>query len=140
MVRGHGVKVRGALKRPNANPILDMMRDSDWDDPWGTAIAWAFSACDVLYDADPNAIPAGLEYRPGMGGPEVPGAVEDVEDLSWETCQVWEWLHATSVETDPIDLPYWEDAGFRARAAELRFALLCLDRYLDWLKAAGKDY
>lgn len=84
-------------------------------------------------------MPAGLEYRPSAVGPEVPGTV-DADDLTYETCEIWEWLHGVSVETDPADLPYWDDPAFTARAAELRFALLCLDRYLDWLRDAGKDY
>ena len=29
----------GTKLRPNANPILDMMRDSDFSDPWGTAMS-----------------------------------------------------------------------------------------------------
>jgi hypothetical protein len=141
----------GTRLRPNSNPILDMMRDSDWDDAWGTAMGWAFAGCDVLYDADPYMVPTGLEYRPGMGGPEVPNGSGTPEphritlaDLSYETVAVWCWLHNVS-ETDPVAsdadaLPYWEDPAFRERAEVLRTALVCLDRYLDWCKAAGRDY
>lgn len=135
----------------SANPILSMMRDDDLKgDPWGTAIAWAFSGCDVLCDADPNMVPAGLQYSPGMGGPEVPTSSEDevhritLADLSHETVAIWCWLHNVAEDdpaaSDPDALLYWGDPTFNARAEELRTALLCLDRYLDWCKAAGRDY
>lgn len=138
-------------ERPNANPILDMMRDDDMGDPWGTAISWAFSACDVLYDADPNMVPGEVKYRPGLGGPEVPNGSGEVDpyritldDLSPETATVWCWLHNVSPEeptsSDADTLPYWSDPGFAGRAEELRTAILCLSRYLDWLRDAGRDY
>ena len=143
---------RGTRTRPNANPILDMMRDDDFDDPWGTAVGWAGSAADVLYDADPNMVPPSLGYRPGMGGPEVPNGSDKVdpyritlEDVGpHQTVMIWCWLHDVSpddpIASDADALPYWSDPRFAARAAELRNALVCLSRYLDWCKAAGRDY
>lgn len=140
----------GTLTRPNANPILAVMRDDDFSDPWGTGMSWAGAVCDVLYDADPNAVPASLGYSPGVGGPEVPNGGEGVHritvtDVPWETAHVWCWLHgldetAPESHPDPEDLPYWSDPAFRARAAELVTAAVCLSRYLDWVKAAGRDY
>lgn len=136
----------GTLTRPNANRILAMMRDDDFSDPWGTAMSWGFAVCDVLYDADPNMVPASLEYRPAMAGPEVPtGSAElelhrvSVEDIPSETAMVWQYLHQTDARYAD-DLPYWSDPTFEARARELVFAAKCLDRYLDWCKAAGRDY
>lgn len=140
----------GTLSRPNSNYVLSIMRDHFDNDPWGTAMSWAGSACDVLYDADANEVPAGLQYSPGMGGPEVPnGALSDVhritlDDVPYETVTLWCWLHNVDpndpAANDPDQLLYWEDAGFRDRANELRTALLCLDRYLDWCKSAGLAY
>lgn len=137
--------------RPNRNHVLAVMRDDDFTDPWGVGMSWAGAVCDVLYDADPNSVPPTLGYRPGMGGPEVPGMAYgdgghmSVTEVSWPTAYVWCWLHgldetAPDSHPDPDDLTYWEDAGFRERAAELVTAAVCLSRYLDWVKAAGRDY
>lgn len=119
------------------------MRDDDFSDPWGTALSWAWGIVETLYDADPSLVPSAMGYRPGMGGPEVPyRAYADQElghhpeDVSSETNQVWEHLHAGHHQ-DPI---YWEDPGFEARVKELVTAVLCLSRYLDWCRAVGKDY
>lgn len=133
----------GTLTRPNANPVLNMMRDADTSDRWGWAISWAFSACDVLWDADPNMVPAEVKYRPAMAGPELPGQIP-LGDLTWETAEVWAWLHDADVSEDATfdaeTLDYWSDPTFAGRADELRTAIVCLSRYLDWCKLAGIDY
>lgn len=138
----------GTRMRPNANPILDMMRDGDTADMWGLAMAWGFAICDVLFDADPNEVPAELQYTPSMAGPEVPNGRDEphritLKDVPYETSHVWEYLHnfeAYVNEPDADSLPYWDDPTFAGRVAELRFAGRCLHRYIDWLRAAGKDY
>lgn len=133
----------GTLTRPNSNPILDMMRDADMGDPWGTAMSWGFAVAEVLCDADPSEVPSVLGYRPGMGGPDVPFMSHDGEEMAyhpehvdWETNQVWDYLHQSHAEA-PI---YWDDPTFEGRVRELVTAALCLNRYLDWCRAAGLDY
>lgn len=136
----------GTRKRPNNNPILDMMRDGDTHDMWGLAMGWGYGVAEVLYDADPNEVPAELEYRPSIAGPEVPTGSDEPEAhripltmIPYETAEVWTFLHQTEAPYAD-DLPYWDDPTFKGRVAELRFAGRCLHRYLDWLRAAGKDY
>lgn len=135
---------RGTLTRPNANPILNMMRDGDTADMFGLAMAYLGGIADVLYDADPNDIPGEWGYRPGMAGPELPTVVQG-RDVPFETCGVWEYLHNVTL-TDPDgiveaeDLAYWDDDTFAARIADLQFAGRCLDRMIGWCKAAGLDY
>lgn len=140
----------GTLTRPNANHILNIMRDDDLSDPWGTAMAWGFAVAEVLYDADPNMVPPELGYRPGIAGPEVPNGMDEpnritLRDIPYETAAVYCWLHSIDEMADPeaLDvntLPYWSDSSFDRRAEELRFAAKCLHRYLEWCKAAGRDY
>lgn len=139
-----------SANRPNANPILDMMRDDDIaGDPWGTAMGWAFAVCEVLYDADPHMVPVELGYRPSIAGPEVPNGLDEphritLADMPLESVEVWCYLHNVDPDSPEAsnadDLPYWDDPTFESRAESLRFAAKCLSRYLDWLKAAGKDY
>lgn len=136
----------GTLTRPNANPILNMMRDGDTGDMWGLTMAWGFAVAEVLYDADPNLVPAELEYSPGMGGPEVPTGSAEPEPhriplsmLPYEHVEVWTYLHQTGAEYAD-DLPYWQDPTFDARIAELVTAGRCLARLADWLRADGRDY
>jgi len=129
---------------PNANPILALARDDDWNDPWGTAMSWAYGVAECLYDADPNMVPPELEYHPGMGGPEVPYREHDPgmamsyrgEDVSWETNQVWGWLHGEHYQ-QPI---YWDDPTFEGRVQELVRTANMWHRFLDWCRATGKDY
>lgn len=137
----------GTLSRPNANVVLQHMRDDDMADPWGTAMSWAFAVCDVLYDADPNSVPASLGYGPGMCGPEVPNGRDEphrigLEDVPYPTAELWCYLHNIDWDDAPDanDLPYWTDPTFQARADELERAAKILSRYLDWCKAAGVDY
>jgi len=101
--------------RPNANPILAAMRDDDMSDPWGTAMAWAFGVCDYLHHvALCDDIPEGLGYRPAA---TVRG--EGFDDESYPDATI------VNMGLDNLTL---------IRAAQI------LDRYLDWCKAAGRDY
>lgn len=108
---------KGTRKRPNANPVLDAMRDDDLGgDPWGTAMAWGFAVCDYLHHvalAD-DAIPAGLGYRPAATR-----VGEGFDDDSWPEG----YLIEMGLDTYTLSV-----------------AARCLDRYLDWCKAAGVDY
>lgn len=138
--------------RPNANVVLDLMRDGDvGHDPFGTAMSWAFAVAEVLHDADPNMVPAELGYSPSIAGAEVPNGSGEPEpyritlvDVPYETAEVWCYLHNVGPDdpaaSDADSLPYWEDPTFADRAETLRFAGRCLHRYIDWCKAAGRDY
>lgn len=145
------------------NPVIDLSRDSfDGGDPYGSAMAWAGACADVLWDADPNAVPPSLGYSPGMGGPEVPSATYgdtgdylDQNDIPAETLWVFAWLHGLDYDHEmpgyhlpraadgtpaPDDLPYWDGEGFRERAEHLRAACVIWSRYLDWCKRDGRSY
>lgn len=121
------------------NTYLSLLRDNyDPADALSSTLNALFSVCDVLYDADPNLVPAQCEYSPALGGPEVPGtkyadgsvmALDD-ENLSFETAEIWQVLHQ---QPDA----YWEDPTFEARVQELRQAALLLDRLSDILDAQG---
>ncbi len=109
-----GVHV-GTPARPNANPVLALMRDDDMDDPWGTAMAWAFAVCDYLYHvALCDDIPDSLGYQPAATRR---GAGYEEES----------WPEGALVE-----------AGLDTFT--LIQAATVLSRYLDWCKEAGRDY
>lgn len=134
----------GTRMRPNANPILDLMRDGDTDDMFGLAMAYLGAICDVLYDADPNIVSTEFGYRPGMAGPELPTIVR-ARDCPYETIAVWEYAHGVTLINpegiiDAEDLAYWDDPAFETRVEALRFAGQCLHRLIAWLDAAGQSY
>ncbi len=109
-----GVHV-GTRGRPNANPVLALMRDDDMDDPWGTAMAWAFAVCDYLYHvALCDDIPDSLGYQPAA---TIRGAGFEEDG----------WPEGALVEAGL-------DTFTLVQAATV------LSRYLDWCKEAGRDY
>jgi len=107
---------RGTRLRPNANPVLDAMRDDDLGhDPWGTAMAWGFAVCDYLHHvALCDDIPAGLGYSPAAT------------------------VRGEGFEEEGYPEQYIVEMGLDTYT--LVTAAKCLDRYLDWCKAAGRDY
>lgn len=117
----------GTKVRPNSNPVLDLMRDDDMGDPWGTAMGWAFAVAGVLHAAG-EEVPASMEYQPSpyvyINPDEVPEEYPD--------SMVWHLLHRTP--------GCWVDPDYGATVAELQFAGRCLSRYLGWLRAAGMSY
>jgi len=107
----------GTPGEPNANPVLAAMREDDLKhDPWGTAMAWAFAVCDYLHHVAlaSDDIPEGLGYRPAATA-----VGEGFEDESHPEATI------VNMGLDTFTL---------VQAAK------CLDRYLDWCKAAGRDY
>lgn len=114
----YGGVYRGTRDRPNANPVLAWMRDDDiGHDPWGTAMAWSFAVCEYLHHvalAD-EAIPESLGYS---SSPVVRQG-EGYEDESWPEGAIVEM----AVDTYTLSV-----------------AARVLSRYLDWCKAAGRDY
>lgn len=113
----YGNLYRGSAERPNANPVLDAMRDDDiGHDPWGTAMSWAGAVCDYLHHvALSDDIPASLDYGPAPYTPRGDG----FDDESYPA-------------------RYVAEAGLDTYT--LTVAARCLSRYLDWCKAAGRDY
>lgn len=123
-----------------ANPILDGARDG-WDEPWGSAMAWAFACATVLEYLEAPVLEA-AGYSPSAWGAE-----HDLTDGSYEMTYIAEVLNLGAVsEVDgehtlalyPADLlavPLQLDA---IRAAT--HALAVLNRYLEAAKAAGLDY
>jgi len=107
---------RGTRNRPNANPILDAMRDDDVAyDPWGTAMAWAFATCDYLHHvALSDDIPESLGYSPALTA------------------------RGEGFEEEGYPEQYIVEMGLDTYT--LTMAARCLSRYLDWCKAAGRDY
>jgi len=120
--RGFVKAVSDARKRwrPNSNYILAVMRDGEVD--WSTAMAWAFACAETLTVLGAE-VPAELGYQPSpFVAVESP---ETYEPESYENSVVWEF-----------------SAGYEdIKAVEtIQFAARCLSRYIDWCRAAGKDY
>lgn len=109
----------GTPGRPNANPILSMMREDDLKgDPWGTAMAWAFAVCEYLHHVALSdvAIPASLDYFPSP-------VVRQGEGFAEEEGYAERYISEAALDTYTLSV-----------------AARCLSRYLDWCKAAGRDY
>jgi len=106
---------RGTTERPNANPILAEMRMDDVKgDPWGTAMAWAFACAEYLHHVALTEVPASLEYRPARVA-----RGEGYDEESYPEQAIVEMALDTYTVTT---------------------AARVLSRYLDWCKAAGRDY
>lgn len=118
--------------RPNKNFILQVMRDDfGGGDEWGVAMGWAFACAENLAYVGAD-VPSELGYQMSLGGP----VIESHEDF-----EVAEYLGIV-VEGETLmewrDIP--SDADTLARISEVHRAGRILARYLDWLRAAGKDY
>jgi hypothetical protein len=113
--------------RPNKNYILQVMRDGDMSDPWGNAMAWAFACAENLTVVGED-VPNELGYRPSpFVRRETP---ETYNPESYEDEIVQSFI-AFSTE---------DDSTIQDRIAEVQFAARCLSRYIDWCKAAGRNY
>jgi len=110
--------------RPNKNYILQVMRDGDMSDPFGTAMAWGFACAETLAVVGAQ-VPPELGYRPSpFVRVETP---ETYQPESYEDEVVWEYLGY--------------DSGLTlSRVEDVQFAGRCLHRYIEWCVAAGKDY
>ena len=118
--------------RPNKSYVLQVMRDGDFDDPWGTAMGWAFACAEALTIVEAE-VPEGLEYSPSPFG-AVTESYEDVTVLEYlgYDVQADEYGNVTSIVPPKTVDP--------ERIADVQHAARCLDRYLDWCRAAGRDY
>lgn len=104
------------------NALLKELIDNDRKyDPWGAAMATAFAVCDVLTVlGEGQEIPAEMQYRPAMGLNEE--TLRNPEE-SYQECEILTALDAEELSID-----------------DLAYALGVIDRYLDLLKLAGRDY
>ena len=106
--------------RPNSNLILAIMRDDfGGGDEWGTALSWAFGVAETLHTVGAG-VPDELGFRPS---PYLGMADPDEEPEEYPDAEVWRLLRDGDVTI-----------------ADLQFAGRCLARYIDWLRATGKDY
>lgn len=109
--------------RPNSNYILQVMRDGDMSDPWGTAMAMAFAVAECLTVVGAD-VPAELGYQPSPF--VVVQSEDDYEPESYEEELVWGHLQS--------------EVRLGQAVEEVQFAGRCLSRYIDWLRAVGRDY
>lgn len=93
--------------------IMGEIRCDDFDDPWGTATAWAFDIAEVLY----------VEYGVLAPGFLPSPLMHTREDLDYP---------ATAL-LDMID-------DHEIGESDLMHAYTIIDRYRTWCKIAGKDY
>lgn len=107
---------RGTRSRPNANPVLAVMRDEyDGSDFWGTGMSWGFAVCDYLWHvALCDDIPEGLGYQPAAT------------------------LRGEGFDEESYPEAYLVEMGLDTYT--LVTAAECLKRLLDWYVAAGLDY
>lgn len=108
-------------KRPH-NPALDVMIDNfDGGDPWGSAMAMGFAVGDVAVALGNSAVPAILDYSPGLAASS--SLVDLIGGEDFDTSALASAVQ--SGEVSEVDLE---------RCARI------LSRYLDLLKRAGRDY
>lgn len=116
--------------RPNKNYILSIMRDMDMGDPWGAAMSMAFAVAECL-EVVSAEVPEELGFQPSpfvrVSTPDEYREILESGQESYEHSLVWEYLG-------------WETGLTLSRVEEVQFAGRCLHRYIDWCKAAGKDY
>lgn len=101
--------------RPTRNPVLETMRDTfDAGDPWGSNIAWLFAIADVIYEINPEQVPAEWEFRPSPFG-------ADTESYEYNAiCDL--------IKDEGIDVDVILHAG------------RVLNRYDNLLRLAGMNY
>jgi hypothetical protein len=107
--------------------LRPLVSEHFWDikhDPWGTGLLVAGAIADVLY-VEHGEIPESAGYRPPMMGSFTRA------DLTY---------NAVSGENDlQADLLQMLD-NEAVTMADLEHAMRVLDRYLDLVKLAGRDY
>lgn len=115
------------LTREQKRHATAAMRLDDWSDPWGTSMSHAFGVAEVLYHADPSAVPARWKFQHGASAHCNP-----IEDWHGEDCDgSHNWPESEYV-------PFL-DAG------ELGIAMLVYvgdvaARMAHFAKRAGRDY
>ena len=108
-----------ARKYGTTNPVLIEARIAhDPHDEFGWVQGWRFAICDALL-FDWGYLAPG--YRTMADEPEDTHELQMIRDLY-------------EMDDDSIPRDYWY------REDELKYALVILDRYREWLRIAGKDY
>lgn len=94
--------------------LMDQVRLSDWDDPWGTAMVWLYAVCGVMYLRFDEVLP---EFRPSPGL-----SVVSIED-EYPGRFVLDLVDDGTVTED-----------------DLRAVYMVMERYRAWAVLAGRDY
>ena len=97
-------------------------------DPWGTGMSHMFAIADTLSYAD--SVPHTWEYRQGISGDHVQGVIDCGQETEHEDCQC---------DYQQIGYVPYLDAG-ELGLSMLTYAGNVINRYLDWVKRAGRDY
>ena len=125
------------LTREQKRKALEIARQDDWDDPWGTAMSHAFAISDTLYHAEAD-IPGQWGYRHGMFQHD---PVADWHPYD-QPCPL---NHSTDYPDecncqypDREYVPFLDAGEFGIEL--LTYAGNVLDRYCGFVKRAGKDY
>lgn len=113
-----------------ANAALYVLARGSWDphDAWGSGMAYLIAVCDVLYLAgESHLIPAECGYSApfgvGYSWDDALGQTTDDGTVPWEVGALAQALDADELHVDDL-----------AQAARI------LNRYLDAVRAAGRDY
>lgn len=123
------------LKRPRqASPVLaELYAGGSWDDgdPWGSGMMWLGAACDLLaIIGEGHLIPESAGYRPG--------GLPSLDEVYWQADH-WTEDGGADVDSNLADLGSAYRVG-RITPDDLALAARILDRYLDMVRAAGRDY
>ena len=120
------IKLTREMKRKS----LNLFRMDDWGDPWGTGMGHMFAIADIVYHAE-ESTPPGWYFRHGQSNcdPIANYAIHAAEEDHTECECIW---------PDTEYVPFL-DAG-PLGVAMLTYAGNVLNRYLGFVKRAGRDY
>lgn len=117
------------------HPIIREMADDDRKhDPWGAGMGALGAVCDVLH-VEGGTIPTSAGYWPSMG---LTLAAMIAEQDSGE----YDRQRTLLAGLYPEDFPGFWVEGYEPNLtiADLEYAARVLDRYLDQVRLAGRDY
>lgn len=114
---------------------LSVARQDDWDDPWGTGMSHMFAVAEVLYHASAD-LPGKWQFRHGMADHDPIG--------NWhpygQSCPLARLKFPDECQCgEEREYVPFLDAG-ETGIEMLTYAGRALDRYLDVVRRAGKDY
>lgn len=94
--------------------IMSLVRMSDFDDPWGTAMEWCFSLAETVYVETGDILPD-FDPSPALTGRN---AVDTYPAL--ELLEMLDGAHCT--------------------IADMKQAFTVMSRYEEWCRLAGRNY
>jgi hypothetical protein len=117
--------VLGLQRRHRGSKVLHYMRDG-WDagDPWGSGMMLAGACADALTIMGEGTTAPGLGYAPAPGLESV-----TLDEVAADSDSYGELAYVAALVLDGT-----------FTAADLQLACRILDRYLDIVRAAGRDY